>query len=133
LGAGRARLVQHMLAESLVLSAAGGILGLLVAYAALPLVLHLIPVTLPFWMKIEIDGEVLAFDLVVSLLTGVIFGVVPALELSRLDPGVPGPNGWVAVRTARRRGAQRHPDTDLARPLIRGRYIDGHDSAGAPK
>jgi putative ABC transport system permease protein len=83
LGAGANRLVRSLLLESVILSLAGGVLGLGLAFAGVELLPALIPVTLPFWMRIEVDGAVLAFNLAASVLTGLIFGIAPALALSR--------------------------------------------------
>jgi putative ABC transport system permease protein len=85
LGAGRARLRRQLLSESLVLALVGGGLGLLLAWPALALLLRLIPVALPFWMRIEIDGAALLFNFVVAALTGLLFGLVPAWQASRTD------------------------------------------------
>jgi putative ABC transport system permease protein len=86
LGAGRRRLVLQLLAESLVLAAAGGGLGLLFAYIAIPAVRTLSAGTIPRVNDIAIDGSVLAFSLGVSLLTGIVFGLAPAWHASR--PGI---------------------------------------------
>lgn len=83
LGAGANRLLRSLLVESVILSLAGGILGLAAAYAGVDLLLTFIPVTLPFWMRIEVDGAVLAFNLAASVVTGLIFGIAPALALVR--------------------------------------------------
>jgi putative ABC transport system permease protein len=83
LGASRGRLVRQLLGESLVLAAAGGALGLVVARAALALLLRLAPEDLPRAAEIGIDPAVLAFTAVASILTGMLFGLVPALNASR--------------------------------------------------
>ncbi len=88
LGAGRSRLVLQMLAESLVLSVTGGALGLLLAYLAIPAIRALSAGSIPRVADISIDGTVLAFTLGASLLTGVIFGLVPAWQASRSGAGV---------------------------------------------
>jgi putative ABC transport system permease protein len=63
----------------------GGGLGLLLARPALALLLRLIPVELPFWMRIEIDVPALVFNFLVAALTGLLFGLVPAWQASRAD------------------------------------------------
>jgi predicted permease len=88
LGAARIRLVQQLLVESLILGFGGMIAGLLIGQFALYSLLALIPenAPLPRGEGIGIDGRVLLFTLLVSLITTVVFGVVPAFRLSRVDP-----------------------------------------------
>jgi putative ABC transport system permease protein len=86
LGAGRWRIVRDSLEESLRLSLAGGIAGLLVAYAGFEALLRLVPADLLNPTSIHMDITSLAFLLAVSLLTGIFFGIVPALGAARLDP-----------------------------------------------
>ena len=88
LGAGRLRIVRQMLAESLVLAAAGGASGLVCAYALLPVVLHLIP--LP-WLPVDpadikLDPATLAASAGLSLVVGLLFGAAPAWRASRRQP-----------------------------------------------
>jgi len=85
LGAGRWRVFRQLVTESLVLSAAGGALGLVIAIWGLQLLLAAVPVELPFWMKFDLDGRVLGFTAAVSLLTGLVFGAAPALKASKVD------------------------------------------------
>jgi predicted permease len=87
LGAGRGRIVRQRLAESAVLAAAGGALGIGLAVAIVDLMLALIPISLPFWMTIRIDGPVLAFAVVLTAATCVVSGVLPALRASQVDAG----------------------------------------------
>jgi putative ABC transport system permease protein len=87
LGAGRRRLVMQMLSESLVLALAGGAFGLLFAYLAIPLVQSLSAGSIPRVADVTIDRTVLVFVLAASLLTGVVFGLVPALQMSRTGAG----------------------------------------------
>jgi predicted permease len=82
LGAGRARLVRQLLTESLLLAVSGGALGLLLAQAATRAALKLMPVQLPRATAIGIDSRVLFFTAAISLLAGILFGIVPALRIS---------------------------------------------------
>lgn len=85
LGASRVRLFRQLLTESLVLAAAGGTLGLLVANWGLKLLLALAPADLPRASAISLDGWALAFTALISLLTGVLFGIAPAFQSSKTD------------------------------------------------
>ena len=84
LGAGRIRIIRQLLTESLLLALLGGGAGLLIAFWGLDLLLAISPSDLPRLDQITIDRRVLGFTLGVSLLTGLIFGLVPALQASRL-------------------------------------------------
>lgn len=86
LGAGRARLVRLLLVESLVLAIGGAALGLLMAWGGLKsIVAALPPDVIPAESVIELNPKVLAFTLVVCVLTAVIFGLAPALQAARRD------------------------------------------------
>jgi putative ABC transport system permease protein len=85
LGAGRFRLIRQLLTESLLLSLFGGAVGLLLAMWGVYLFVAFGPSDLPRARGIAIDGRVFSFTLAVSLLTGIIFGLVPALQASRPD------------------------------------------------
>jgi predicted permease len=80
LGAGRGRLIQQMLVESTLLSSFAGLLGLILAYWTAPLLLALKPASLPITLSLPIDWRVLVFTLIVSLISGVAFGLTPALR-----------------------------------------------------
>jgi putative ABC transport system permease protein len=87
LGAGKRRLCLQMLAESFVLAIAGGALGLLVAYLAIPAIKTLSTATIPRIADLSIDLNVLAFVVGASLLTGLIFGLAPVWHASRTTLG----------------------------------------------
>ncbi|HET6630157.1 MAG TPA: ABC transporter permease [Woeseiaceae bacterium] len=80
LGAGRGRLVRYVLTESVVLATAGGVAGLLLAGLGLKLLLMLPVEAVPRLEGTELDGKVLGFTIAVSMLTGVLFGLLPALR-----------------------------------------------------
>ena len=80
LGASRGRIVGDLLKESLVLALAGGVLGTGLAFAAVRLLVALAPANLPRLQEITVDVPVLLFALAVSLLSGVLFGLLPALK-----------------------------------------------------
>ncbi len=84
LGAGRGRLIGQMLTESLVLSWCGAALGLLLASVGTRALAHLTSVSLPLLSDVRIDARVLGFTLLAALLTGLLFGLVPALQVQDL-------------------------------------------------
>jgi len=85
LGARRRDLVRQLLVESVLLSLVGAALGLLLAYAGVRVLVAANPSNVPRVGELGIDGRVLAFTLVVALVTGVLFGLAPALQMSRGD------------------------------------------------
>jgi predicted permease len=85
-GATRWRLVRQMLTESVLLALAGGVAGLLIAYWGLDVLLSLVPWSLPRTGEIRLDGWALGFTFVVSLVTGILFGLLPAWQAA--DPRV---------------------------------------------
>ena len=86
LGAGRARLVRQMLVESLMLAAGAGVAGVAIAWATSHLLMQLKPANIPVTLAIPLDWRVVLFAGVVSVATGLVFGLVPALRAARLDP-----------------------------------------------
>ncbi|MCA1657840.1 MAG: ABC transporter permease, partial [Verrucomicrobiaceae bacterium] len=83
LGASRGRLVRQMLTESVLLAIMGGIVGVFLAYWGIQLLIGFGPDNIPRLGEITIDPGVLAFTFGISLLTGVLFGLIPALQASR--------------------------------------------------
>jgi len=89
LGASRWRVIRQLLTESLVLSLIGGAAGVLIAYWGVGALVGALPeaqiLALPFLKTLSIDANILAFTFGLSLLTGIVFGLVPALQSSRPD------------------------------------------------
>jgi len=82
LGAGSAQIARDFLVESVFLAMLGGIIGLGLAYAALRLLVSLAPAFLPRLENITIDPVVLLFTLAVSLVAGVLFGLMPVVKFA---------------------------------------------------
>src|SRR5689334_962391 len=89
LGASRWRVIRQLLTESIVLSLIGGVAGLAIAYWSVPAIVGALPpaqrLAMPFLTTLHFDAKVLAFSFGLSLLTGIVFGLIPALQSSRLD------------------------------------------------
>lgn len=86
LGASRMRVVRQLLIEALLLALAGGVAGILAAILFLRLGLHSIPSDVPRLYNISLDGRVLVFAVLLSAVTALIFGLLPAWRMSRSDP-----------------------------------------------
>jgi putative ABC transport system permease protein len=108
LGANRNRLLRQKLTESLLLGALGGAAGLMVAFWSVPVVESLGSRTIPELAQVDIDWRVAVFCAALSLITGVVFGLVPAFELAGVHPsaalgdGVRGSGGAPGSRRGRR-------------------------------
>ena len=85
LGASRRRLIQQFFTESLVLTCAGCAAGLMLAWASLQTFMSILPSNVPRMDSVAIDGRVLAFTLLISLLTGMTFGLAPAWQGAQTD------------------------------------------------
>jgi putative ABC transport system permease protein len=85
LGAGRGRIIRQLLVESLVLSTAGGAAGCLLAFACTPAMLSLIGDSVPRAQDTQVDLRVLGFAIGISCLAGLIFGIVPAISMTKTD------------------------------------------------
>lgn len=84
IGASRGRIIRQLLTESLLLSVTGAALGVLMAYRALAIIIDLLPqYSFPHEASIQINLPVLIFSVAVALLTGILFGLWPALQISR--------------------------------------------------
>jgi putative ABC transport system permease protein len=84
-GASRWRLTRQLLTESILLSLIGGSLGLLLARWGIDLILYVSPDSIPRWREIGLDWMVLGFTIGVSFLTGILFGLIPALQAGEVD------------------------------------------------
>jgi predicted permease len=80
IGAGRERMVRQLLTESLLLATIGGVAGIAVAFAAVPLLNRLVPTTLPLASSPTVDFRVLLFAIAATMLTGLAFGLAPVLR-----------------------------------------------------
>jgi predicted permease len=86
LGAGRGRVIRQLLTESVVLSAVGGLLGVLMAYRGVPAIVALMPeYSVPHEAVIQVNGAVVLFSFVISVAAGTLFGMAPALQLAKSD------------------------------------------------
>jgi predicted permease len=123
LGASRRRLLRQMLTESLMLAITGGALGLLLATTGRDLLLSLSPADLPRLGEVSMDGRILLFCLSLSLLAGIIFGLVPAIRATKTDLNVElkeGGRSSSGITSSRIRGALVITEVTLSLVLLVG-------------
>ena len=108
LGASRPRILRQLLLEALLLALGGGGLGILVSFVLLRAGLHFIPGDLPRLYDVGIDGRVLTFAILLSAGTALIFGLLPAWRMSRLDPAHALREGGHTMTSGRRRNRLHH-------------------------
>ena len=87
LGASRLRLIRQFLLEGLVLALCGGVAGLLVSGWLARVLVHLLPVRCPLLASAHVDGRAIGFTLAISMISAVVFAIIPALKGSRWTPG----------------------------------------------
>jgi predicted permease len=106
LGAGRWRIARELLLESVALGLLGGAVGVAVAYAGLRLLIAIGPENLPRLSEISLDGQSLAFTLILSVLSGLLFGSIPVLRYAPSNQAVPliGAMRTASVSRERQRG-----------------------------
>src|SRR5262244_3148907 len=123
MGATRSRLIRQMLTESAILSLVSGVVGVLTAIAALHFV-QFLPARIPRLAEVQVDWTVLAFALLVSLVAGLGFGLVPALQSSKAEIAVAmregGRGSGTSGKTNRLRGLLIASETALAVVLMVG-------------
>jgi predicted permease len=107
MGAGRGRLFRQMLTESLLLSLCGGINGLLLALLGVKALVPLIPDNLAHLKEGSVDGRALGFTFIACLLTGVIAGIIPALQTSQIDLNESLKEGARSAALSKRKSARR--------------------------
>jgi putative ABC transport system permease protein len=123
LGAARSRIIRQLLTESVLLAFIGGAIGIALAIAGVKLVVNSAPDALPRAQEIHVDGAVLLFTLLISIVTGVLFGVLPALQASArqfvgsLKEGI---TSSVGVRKQRLRSALVVSEIALSLALLAG-------------
>jgi putative ABC transport system permease protein len=124
LGAGRRRLVRQLLTESIIIGVAGGALGLLLAVWGVELLVGLEPQGVPRLKEVSVDGTVMAFTAMLAVLTGLLFGIVPAFQATRAavsDSLKEAGRGAITSRSgARVRGALVVAEMALAVTLLAG-------------
>ncbi len=124
LGAKRGRIIRQLLTESLLIGAIGGGLGILLAVWGNDLVMSQIPEELPNWMDIKVDSGVVIFTAIIAVITGLVFGVVPAIESSRPNLNETLKDGGRGTSVGGRRGRMRSGlvvlETSLALVLLIG-------------
>jgi predicted permease len=123
MGAPRLRIIRQLLTESLLISLIGGALGLLLALGGVRALVALLPANFPRAHDIHINWPVLGFTLLISILTGILFGLAPAVQASRTDPkqGLQGSRTTTASRHQNRlRSALVISEVSLACVLLVG-------------
>ncbi len=120
LGAGWGRIVRELMLESMLLGLTGGALGLGIAYAGLRVLVAMGPATLPRLNEITIDPRALGFTLAISLLSGLLFGLIPALKYAspRLAPSLHGSGRTASQSRERHRARNMLVVTQVALALV---------------
>jgi len=120
LGATRLRLVQQLVTESLILALLSGALGILLAFAGVEFLVRISPGTIPRLEEISVDMRVVGFTVVISVLTGLIFGLVPALHASKpnLNESLKEGKGTSGSGTGRQRARRWLIVTETALALV---------------
>jgi putative ABC transport system permease protein len=120
LGADPRRIVRQFLTESILLSAAGGVLGLAVAFGSLRVILSFAATSLPRAEAVGLDPLVLAFTAAVSIVTGIAFGLVPALQASRADlrQDLSDSSGKTSISGVRHRGLKALVVAEIALSMV---------------
>ena len=130
LGASRARLVRQLLAESMLLSLVGGVAAMLVLALTKGSLLALMPADLPRLTEVHFDARVIGLACVLSVVTGILFGLTPALNASRTDPNLDlkegARNGSPSLRQNRFRGILVATEIALSVVLLSGAGILAH-------
>ncbi len=126
LGARRFRIFRQLLIESLLLAGLGGLGGLLAGGAFLRVILAFLPAELPAFVSVELDSRVLAFTLVLSVTTSLLFGLLPAIQVSRRDLAEPLKEGIRAGIEQRSAAAEKR--SRRGRDRSRRRSPRGHRS-----
>ena len=108
LGAGRVRIIRQLLIESLLLAVCGGFLGILASILLLRVGLRLVPPDIPRLYNASINGHVLGFAVLVSAVTALIFGLLPAWRVSRSDPAHALRDSGMTMTPGRRRNRLHH-------------------------
>jgi len=127
LGAGRGRIVRQLLIESLVVSIAAGAVGVLLSLWGLAAVVAASPVDIPRLHDVRIDRGVLAFAALLSMATGIAFGIIPAFQVSNSDAGetLKGTTGGMDPRGARTRQILVASEVALSLLLLAGAGLLG--------
>jgi predicted permease len=127
LGAGRGRVVAQLLTESVMLGLLGGVAGLGIAAASLLVIRRMHPGNIPRIDELGMDFRVFGFAPAISILTGIVFGLAPALRASRLDlnstlksGGRASGSGGMSVKRDRLRGALVIAELAISLPLLAG-------------
>jgi len=88
MGAGRGRMLAQLMTESMLLAAAGGILGVALSFAGTDALVRLAPPGTPLLDQVAVDGRILGFAALATMITGVLFGILPALRAARTEPAL---------------------------------------------
>ena len=127
LGAGRVRVVRQLLTESIALSLMGGVAGLVISALSIFVARKMHPGNIPRLEELGMDFRVLGFTLAISILTGIVFGLAPALRASRVDlttnlkAGAKGSlSGGLSIRHDKLRGALVIAELAISLPLLVG-------------